>query len=290
MRGTDSGAPRRDVDALIAGYAAVAGVALLFPNRSAGWLGLLLAHVALIGGAVIARRYREHATGVIGALLDWYPLALLPPFYAELDTLNRAVHGGVFFDGAIQRIEAAIFGFQPSVEWARAMPEIVISEPLHAAYIAYYLIIYLPPIWLFLRGRRREFRTTVFVLLATFIAHYVFFIYLPVQGPRYIFPAPTGGIENGVFYHLAHWILEAGSSQGAAFPSSHVGVSVAQCVLLARFIPRIALPTAIITAGLAAGAVYGGFHYATDAIVGAALGGAIAWWLLRREPVQNTVP
>src|SRR5690606_19851180 len=103
------------------------------------------------------------------------------------------------------------------------------------------------------------------------LVSYLFFIYFPVQGPRYLFPPPGGGLEVGPAYRLAHRVLEAGSSQGAAFPSSHVAVATAQTALVARLLPRLLPAVALLSAGLAAGAVYGGFHYATDVVAGLAL-------------------
>ena len=100
----------------------------------------------------------------------------------------------------------------------------------------------------------------------------MFFIYYPVQGPRYIYEAPGGVIANGFFYGLAHQLLEAGSSRGAAFPSSHVGVSVMATMFTFIALPRIAPILVILTVGLALGAVYGGFHYATDAAAGMIFG------------------
>lgn len=286
------------VDRLMAVYALVAGAALLFPFRPAAWPILALLHLAAIvlGAAPrpvriawenLARRM-PRATRV---LADWYPLVLVPALYAELAPLNRAVHDGRFFDDAILALEQTVFRGQPSRDWAAAMPQLALSEILHASYIAYYLIIYLPPLVMYARGMHREFRITVFALILTFFAHYVFFIYFPVQGPRYLFPAPGGVIADGFFYQLAHSILEAGSSQGAAFPSSHVGVSVAQTLMDWRFLPWIALPIGLLTLGLALGAVYAGFHYATDAVLGAALGVIVVLyvpriyrWLQARAP------
>jgi membrane-associated phospholipid phosphatase len=271
------------VDRLVALYALVSAAAVLFalPSGLAIGLGLVHAVAALAGfawqpAANAWRRVAQRWPRAARFLGDWYPLLLIPALYAELTILNTFVHGGRFFDPWILAAEGAIFGGQPSRDWARAMPWPVLSEPLHAAYLSYYLIIYLPPLLLYASGRRAEFRITVFGLMLTFFAHYVFFIYLPVQGPRYLFPAPRGGIETGFFYELTHRVLEAGSSRGAAFPSSHVGVAVAQTLLMRRFIPRLVLPLGFMTAGLALGAVYGGFHYATDAIVGAAAGAVLA--------------
>jgi membrane-associated phospholipid phosphatase len=148
-----------------------------------------------------------------------------------------------------------------------------LSEILHFSYISYYLIIYGPPIYLYLKGRRAAHQQLVFTLMLTFFVHYVFFIYFPVQGPRYLFAAPdAGNISTGFFYNLAHKILEAGSSRGAAFPSSHVGVSFAQAALAFQLLPGMAPAILVLSSGLALGAVYGGFHYATDVVCGLLLG------------------
>jgi membrane-associated phospholipid phosphatase len=72
-------------------------------------------------------------------------------------------------------------------------------------------------------------------------------------------------------------LLEAGSSKGSAFPSSHVAVSVTQTILAWHYFgARRGAVVAMVAAGLAAGAVYGGFHYAVDVIAGAVLGAGIA--------------
>ena len=271
--------PPRALDRLFALYLILSGAALLFPHRPAEWvlLGavhilavLLLLHVPPFDA--LAARVHSHAPRLATVVHDWYVLLLIPALYTELAVLNRSVWDGRYFDEAIIRLEALFFGGQPSQTLAAAVPDLWVSEPLHLAYLSYYLIIFGPPLVLYLRSRTKEFRATTFTLMLTFFAHYLFFVYFPVQGPRYLFPAPLGGIEDGMFYQLAHRVLEAGSAQGSAFPSSHVGVSVAQTLCVARFMPRLALPVGLLTVGLAVGAVYGGFHYAIDAIIGAARG------------------
>lgn len=270
---------RRALRRLFAVYLSISGIALLFPHRPKAWLVLLVLHVfgiVLLLGAgpapitpnwLITRWPR-----VMGFVRDWYLLALVPALYTELATLNLAVHNGRYFDDIILRWEELLFGGQPSRELAVALPWLPLSEFLHFSYIAYYLIIYGPFVLLYLRGQEADHQRAAFTIMFTFFAHYFFFIYFPVQGPRYLFPAPTGEIESGVMYQLAHRILEAGSSRGAAFPSSHVGVSFAQTamcfVVLKRWTPLLVF----LSTGLAAGAVYGGFHYATDAVAGFAFG------------------
>jgi membrane-associated phospholipid phosphatase len=258
---------------------AVAGLALFFPYRPAVWGSLLGLHLLVIAlgvpvppVAAVADRLRGRARRYVRSTADWLPLLLIPLLYTELATLNLAVHNGTYFDATIIQWEQVLFGGQPSQEWAAAAPFLWLSEPLHAAYLSYYFIIFGPPFVLFVMNRTEEFRTDVFVLLLAFFVHYVFFIYFPVSGPRYLFPPPGGELATGPMYEFAHRVLEAGSSRGAAFPSSHVGVSVAQTLLTIRFLPRLAPLIAMLTIGLALGAIYGGFHYATDVVAGVLLG------------------
>ena len=275
---SDAASQRRPYHRLFAIYLLVTAPALLFPNHRDGWITLLLVH--LLAAAVLLRVPPfDRALDAIAArfprlsslVADWYLLALIPALYTELAALNLAVWNGVYFDEIILRWESALFG-QPSRDLAVRFNILPLSELLHAAYISYYLIIYVPPVVLYARGIKEAHRTIVFGLMLTFFVHYLFFVYFPVQGPRYLFPAPTGEIANGSIYQLTHKLLEAGSAQGAAFPSSHVGVSVAQTVLCWKFLPRLAPIVTVVTILLALGAIYGGFHYATDALIGGLLG------------------
>lgn len=272
-------AARLAIRRLFAAYLIVAGAALAFPHRPAMWLPLLALHIAGIIILLQIGPYRSVLAALaarwprtIRVIGDWYALALIPALYTELAILNVSVFNGRYFDSVILGWEESLFGGQPSVELSRAWPFLPLSEFLHFSYLSYYLIIYGPPIYLYLRGKRAAHQQAVFTLMLTFFAHYVFFIYFPVQGPRYLFAAPGGEIARGFFYNLAHQVLEAGSARGAAFPSSHVGVSFAQAAFTWAVLPRVAPVLFFMSAALAVGAVYGGFHYATDALCGMLFG------------------
>lgn len=279
--------PRRagePVDRLLGVYAIVAGAALLFPHRPSNWWLFALCHAVAVIVGFGMRPFRAiwdwliaRWPGAVTAIGDFYPVFLVPLLYSELPPLNKSVWDGRYLDPVIMRIEEAIFGGQPSFELARALPVLPLSEILHAAYLSYYLIIFVPPFLIWWRSGTFALRNAVFALMLTFLAHYLFFIWFPVQGPRYLFPAPDGGLERGAVYRLAHAILEAGSSRGAAFPSSHVGVAVAQTLIAWRWLRPLAIPLAILATGLALGAIYGGFHYATDALAGAVLGATMTF-------------
>lgn len=301
--------PGAKLDRVVAAYAILSGLALAFGNRPPSWPFFALAHVGLVAlalgadrlrgwGTARSRQARASSFGGVGPgrqlgaraariLTDWYPLLVLPLLYTELAVLNVSVWGGQYFDPLVLGWEQSLFGGQPSISLAAGAPYLLLSELLHAAYLSYYAIIYLPPLILYLRGDREAFQWLLLPLIATFVLHYLVFVYFPVQGPRYLFPAPGGGLEEGAVYGLTHRILETGSARGSAFPSSHMGVAVAQTVSAFRFLPRAAPWIALATLGLAVGAVYGGFHYAVDILLGAAVGGLVATVL--RPPRKRTV-
>jgi membrane-associated phospholipid phosphatase len=287
-------APVPVVDALLGGYLLVGAAALAFPGRPPAWPAWMALHLA---GALVllapppVRRLRAELGARLGGLgrvlADWYPLLLVPAFYFDLSILNVAVHEGRYFDALVQDWDAALFGGQPSRDLALRWPWLPLSEVLHASYLSYYAIIYVPAIALYARGMRVAFREVVLAIMATFVVHYLFFIFLPVQGPRYLFDAPAGGLESGPVYRATHWLLGNASSRGTAFPSSHVAVATAISLTLMRFLPRIGLAALALTALLAVATVYGGFHYATDAWVGAAFGLAVAAALAASRPADS---
>jgi membrane-associated phospholipid phosphatase len=239
-------------------------------------LALLGLHLATLVPLLTLHRWGGRGR-IRRVVADLAPLLLVGTLYAELPFLMEGMPGPVrYHDLLIGAWEEAIFGTQPAFTWAGAWPFTPLSELLHACYFSYYAMIYAPPLMLYVgvtrvRGdRRRAYEETVLALVLAFLACFVVFIVLPVQGPRYLGVPP--GVPDGPVRRLVLLVLESASSRGAAFPSSHVSVAVAQALLALRFQPRVGRWTAAVAVGLAAGAVYGGFHYGIDALSGAAVG------------------
>lgn len=191
--------------------------------------------------------------------------------YTELPALIAAIGHDGPFDATVIAWEQALFGTQPARVWVQRWPSPIVSELLHGAYLGYYAIIVVVPALLYLTRRLREFDEGVFALTGTFVVCFAIYLYFPVAGPRYVWPRPAQP-HDGLLRGVALALLEARSSRGTAFPSSHVAVAVTQSVLAYRYFGRRGLVVAALTAALAAGAVYGGFHYAVDVLAGAALG------------------
>lgn len=256
----------------------------MLPQRPAFWPVLLALHVALAAFLVLPFLRRQIAAPIQKRwpaawriLRLWYPLLLIPLFYKEASILTAALHGGLYFDRQVLVWQRQLFGAVPALYLAGEAPSLLLSELLHAAYLSYYVIIFLPPLIMYLKGDARAFRTTILLLTATALGHYLVFILFPVRGPRYLFPAPDAGvIETGLLYQLVHTILEGGSTAGTAFPSGHVGISTAQTIAAFLFLPRLAPVFALLTLGMAVSTVYGRFHYILDVIAAVLLTTAVA--------------
>ena len=246
-------------------------------------LATLAIHLSAIA-ALLALARRVRPGRVARVLSDWAPLLLVPFLYLELPHLMEGMPGSVrYHDPAIAGLERTLFGTESAYRWAGAWPSPLLSELPHACYLSYYLIIYLPPLFLYLglatdpatARSMTAYRETVLAVMLSFLSCFVVFVVAPVQGPRYL--GVPEGVPSGPVRDLALVLLANGSSRGAAFPSAHVSVAVAQALTALRHQPRVGrwiLPVAV---GLGAGAVHGGFHYALDVLVGAAVGVVAAY-------------
>lgn len=228
----------------------------------------LLAALALLMPA--ARR-----AGPIGRFIgDWYPLILVTALYTEVGFANLA--DGRAYDRIVLGWEHALFGLQPAREWIRWSPSVWLSWVLHLFYLAYYPITVGTPIALSVTGREAATRRTVATIAATFYICYVVFLVFPVVGPRLVLPAADNAATRTLIAQLTAGLLENAAAWGAAFPSSHVAVSVAATVAALGEWRALGLVLVVPTALLTLGSVYGQFHYGVDALAGLALGLAVA--------------
>ena len=232
----------------------------------------LVAHLLAVIGAVAALELRDPR---VRPVRDWLPLVVGPFLYVELRWLISGF-GVPHVDARVQGWELALFSGNPSATWAPAMPVRWMSETLHAAYASYYLIVYLPPALLYLRHRRTAFAATLLALTIAYGLCFLTYLFFPVDGPRYLIgpaAAPDGPIRAFVLR-----LLDAGSSRGTAFPSSHVAASVVASLAALRSQRRVGIVVSVMTLTLALATVYGGFHYAVDGLAGTVFG--VTAWLL----------
>jgi membrane-associated phospholipid phosphatase len=158
------------------------------------------------------------------------------------------------------------------------------SGLLHLAYFAYYSVL-VAPILLGLTGRRDGARRVMFTTMVAFVICYVWFVLYPVAGPNYAFPHPTGPVREVWSARLVYGTLAQGSSFGAAFPSSHVGATVATALAALGVWRPLGWTCGVLAVLLTVGTVYCQMHYAVDASAGL-LVGVVGWAIARRVSVE----
>jgi membrane-associated phospholipid phosphatase len=255
----------RSIDRLFLGYLLFnSAVVLTRIGRVDSWPLLLLANLlALVLVLLLARAPRSGFVDFLTA----YPLLLATAFYMQLGIMT--VDMGVLHDPAIQRLEHALLGGQPSLTWHETMPWPALSWILHACYGGYYLVLLAAPLFLWLRRPHETFERGVFVMTLGLYGCYAIFALYPVAGPRYFWGNATGVAASVLPARLVRQLLEGGSAMGTAFPSSHVAATWCAVYSVWRDARPLALLLAPIAIGLAFGTVYGQFHYAVDALAGA---------------------
>ncbi len=263
------------VDRVLAGYLGFVTLIILVrgPFSSVANAWMLGMHVLF--AAMLYLYTRLGSADRIGrAVHVLYPIAMLLPFYAQIGLLNSPLAADAVFanDAVIQGWEDAVFGSQISYTWIRNKPSVFWSGLLHIGYVSYYPIVTLGPILLVLLGRHRDASAVLLSTMVAFVVCYVVFVLYPVAGPNYAFEHPTGPVREVWSAKLVYEMLAAGSSFGAAFPSSHVAASTAATLMLWFVWRPLAAIFALPLILLIIGTVYCQMHYGIDAGTGLIVG------------------
>jgi membrane-associated phospholipid phosphatase len=105
----------------------------------------------------------------------------------------------------------------------------------------------------------------------------LFFLY-PIEGPRWHFAdLYLNDIDGFLFRPMVEYVIANGAVRGGCMPSSHVGVALVIMTYCFRNYRKWGWILVPINIGLALGAVWGRFHYASDIVIGALLALASVW-------------
>ena len=260
-------------------------------NRMAHPGTMLLERAGIvIGTMVLMLVYQRYSCKLTSFLRVLFQLALLAYWYPDTYEFNRMFPN---LDHLFAHTEQVLFGCQPALEFSRLCPSIWFSEAFNMGYFAYYPMIIAVVLFYFF-ARYAEFNRTAFIVLTSFFIYYLIYIFVPVAGPQYYFPAigldevalghfrmvgdyfnhnstllPAPGDCHGLFYGLVEMSQQAGERPTAAFPSSHVGISTILMLLALRsrnrVLPLVMLPFYVL---LCCATVYIQAHYLIDAIAG----------------------
>lgn len=229
-------------------------------------------------------------------------LALLSWWYPDTFSLNRIFPN---LDHIFAALEQSLFGCQPALLFAQRFSHPVFSELMYLGYSSYFLLMAVVVVYYFFR-RYDEIQRTAFVILASFFAFYVIFVILPVTGPQFyylaagldniaqgVFPnvgnyflthdemMTMPGYEDGPFYQFMIFAHAAGERPTAAFPSSHVGVTLVLLLLAVRTRSRCLVAfVATLFILMCFATVYIRAHYVIDVLAGLVTG-VIFYYLLQ---------
>lgn len=201
--------------------------------------------------------------------------------------------------------EQTLFGCQPALLFSQQYTSPLLSELLTLGYVSYFPMIGALSFYYFWKCYDR-FLYAAFVILGSFFLFYIIFIFLPVAGPQYYYQAvgldqiaqgvfpdighyfeqhqemlPIPGYD-GVFHQLVEQAHAAGERPTAAFPSSHVGISVMLLWLAWETRSRwLFLSLFVLSVLMFFATFYIRAHYAIDALAGL-VAGTLMYFLFRR--------
>ncbi len=216
-------------------------------------------------------------------------MSLLSYWYPDTYEFNR------FFpnlDHIFAHWEHAVFGMQPALHFCEIMNYNWFSEAVNMGYFSYYPMIFLVVLFYFFT-RFAQFEKVSFIITASFFIYYLIYIFVPVAGPQFYFPAigmenaeqgiftsigdyfnnnrellPGPGYADGFFYKLVEGSQQVGERPTAAFPSSHVGISTILMILAWRANKILFACLSPFYILLCCATVYIQAHYLIDAIAG----------------------
>lgn len=233
--------------------------------------------------------YRKYPCRLSAFVRMAVQMSFLAYWYPDTFEFNRLFPN---LDHLFASAEQWIFCCQPSVEFMKVCSGMWFSEPFNLGYFAYYPMIAIVAIYYFV-FRFEWFEKVSFVLVTSFFIYYLIYIFIPVAGPQFYFPAigmdnvtvenflsigdyfnhnaillPGPDTHQGLFYSLVEASQEVGERPTAAFPSSHVGISTILMIMAWRVNKKLCYVLAPFYVLLCCATVYIQAHYLIDVFAG----------------------
>ena len=249
----------------------IAAMVVLFRSGVDGWGWYAVKHCAavlIILGLIRAAGDRRDWLGI---LRHWYPLMIFFPLFAEMNELVNMIFP-FWANPWLIRLDHALFGVHPTV-WFEKVATPALTELMVIFYLAYFLLIPVAALPLYLKKKVREFDHLLFNTSLAFYLSFIAFLFFPAVSPRVTLAHLQGGpLEGGILLGLLYRVQSFGGIHGGAFPSSHVAVAFAVLFTVHRCERKVFYALLPFVLGLAVSTTYCRYHYAVDAIAGALLG------------------
>lgn len=254
----------------------IALLATTFAGRVHLWWAVVAAHVLAVAlVALMAKHF--HRVGAFFAsraytfIRNWYPVALIPIVYKELEYLIPRIHPRDY-DRELAAIDYAIFGAHPTV-WLERVTHPTLTEIFQLSYTTYY---FLPLILGAVLWRRRDFdrfQFLLFVIVLGFYLSYLGYIAVPAIGPRFILADQQTFPLTGLllFDFIRSALDRAEGITRDCFPSGHTELTLLVLYYSYRFHRRTFWLLLAPGSLLIISTVYLRYHYIIDVFAGALL-------------------
>lgn len=263
---------------------------IIFYNRLSDPQSMLMGRfMILVGTFAIIYAYTRYPSRFLILVRMVTQMLLLNYWYPDTFEFNRIFPN---LDHLFAAAEYNTFGCQPALLFEQVLSEDFWREVFNMGYWLFYPMITVVTFYYFFK-RPAKAEQCSFIIMAAFFLHYIIYIFLPVAGPQFYFPvigeaaASSGVYENignyfdlhpgisiaqegkGVFFtELVNIAQRAGERPTAAFPSSHIGVSLVLMILTFKIDRRLFMLFLPIFVLLCCATVYIKAHYLIDAIAG----------------------
>ena len=229
----------------------------------------LVGHAVAIAFVILLVKFIAPSLGALGQLLrGWYPVALIPSTYKELEYLIPRLHPHDF-DWQLAAIDYRIFGVHPTI-WLERLLFPPLVEVLQILYATYYFYPVILGVVLWRKGWNEKFYFWVFILMYGFYLSYLGYIAVPAIGPRFILAdQQTTPLTGVLFFQTIRATLD--QMEGITrdcFPSGHTEITL----LVLYYAYRFHRPTfkwfLVPCSAIILSTVYLRYHYVIDVVAG----------------------
>lgn len=191
---------------------------------------LLIVHTGL--NATHYRTLRRSGGDAAGAcmrdLLGYLPYLLVAALYDNVSLFERAVSVKVRnLDLVLMRMDGLMFGVQPTIFLEKYLRPFLV-EYFMLAY-SLFILPFLFLLYLFRKGEKEAFDTTILAQVIAATIAVISFIFLPAQGPRYLFDPANAGTDLGLPHYsralegVGIDLLEKTTGRKSLFQAQHDG-------------------------------------------------------------------
>jgi hypothetical protein len=186
------------------------------------------------------------------------------------------------FERRLIDVDQRLFGLDGLVRFEQRAPRVLI-EGLELSYLLCYAVVPAGYACLVYAGHGAgDIDRFWFVVLLASFACYGLLPWLATRAPRAV--ERREGAARSSIRKLNLMVLDRASVQWNTFPSGHTAASLATALAVGSDLPLAGMLFGLVAAGIAAGSVVGRYHYAADALAGAAVA-VLAFAMAAAAPV-----